>query len=147
MLLLGMQGVFAQELVYKSGGRVYTASGEKQPVAAVKQMLAPYPEALALYKTGRRKKTWAGALIGVGTGFAVGYTGTMYISDADITMLPLIGVGIAITGISIRVGYTKKIKSALAIYNKNTVYNPAPTGNTVLSLCSNGSGVGLKLSF
>lgn len=146
MLFVGMQGAFAQELMYKSGGRVYTASGEKQAAGTVKEMLAPHPDALALYKTGRQKKTWAGVLIGVGVGFAAGYTGTMYISDEPITMLPLIGVGVAITGISVRVGYSKKIKSALAIYNEKTVYDRGSSGSTELSLCASGSGVGIKLS-
>ncbi|MEP6930976.1 MAG: hypothetical protein ABI850_13215 [Flavobacterium sp.] len=153
---------FSQQLTYKSGGTVY--EGEtKISSDQVRSVLGNNREALSLYNAGRSKKTWGNVLFYGGTGLvvanlvvgltkddtSVSYPGNGYNpsikSERTSFTAAIIGGAMIIASIPVKIGYPKKIKSAIAKYNDGVVeqYKPGPKTTLVASA----NQIGLKIEF
>ncbi|MFB3386311.1 hypothetical protein [Flavobacterium sp. LAR06] len=133
-LLLTLAG-YSQQLTYRSGGTVYNSENKKLKPDEVRLLLANNSEALALYNSGRNKKTWGNVLFygGLGlvaTNLVIGmnsdnitatYSGNGYYaspqSERTNMTAAIIGGALLIASIPIKIGYPKKIKSALEKHN------------------------------
>lgn len=153
---------FSQQLTYRSGGTVY--EGEtKLSSEQVRSVLGNNREALSLYNAGRSKKTWGNVLFYGGTSLvvanlvvgltkddtSVSYPGNGYYpsvtSEPTSFTAAIIGGAMIIASIPIKIGYPKKIKSAISKYNDGLAeqYKPAPKTTLVAS----GNQIGLKIEF
>ncbi|MFH7016075.1 hypothetical protein [Flavobacterium sp. FlaQc-47] len=151
---------YSQQLTYKSGGTVYNSDDKKIPSNEVRQLLANNPEALALYNSGRSKKTFGNVFLygGIGlvaTNLIIGlttdnttYSGNSYYPSAQSEKTnmtaAIIGGVLIIASIPIKIGYSKKVKSAIEKYNAGLAdtYKPAP--KTTLIASSNQIGVRIE---
>lgn len=157
---------FSQQLQYKSGGTVYNADNKKLSPDEVRKLLSDNTEALALYNAGRNKKTWGNVLFYSGLGLIAtnlivgantdnttvsGYnSGNPYSSPSissertDMTAA-IIGGALLVASIPIKVGYPKKIKSALSKYNDGLADNYISTHKVTLIASTN--QVGFRFEF
>lgn len=160
--LLALAG-YSQQLSYKSGGAVYNSENKKVAPTEVRNILANNTEALALYNSGRRKKTWGNVLFygGLGlvaTNLIIGlntdnssttYSGNGYYpsvqSERTNMTAAIIGGALIIASIPIKIGFTKKIKSALEKHNSSLVDNYKSVTKTTLIASSN--QVGFRVEF
>ncbi|MCV9930887.1 hypothetical protein OIU80_01200 [Flavobacterium sp. LS1R47] len=154
---------FSQQLTYKSGGTVYNAENKRLSSDEVRQLLANNSEALSLYNAGRSKKTWGNVLFygGIGlvaTNLIIGmntdnsttsYPGNGYYpsvkSERTNMTVAIIGGALIVASIPIKIGYPKKIKSALAKYNEGLVENYSPAPKATLLASTN--QIGLRIEF
>jgi hypothetical protein len=161
-LLITFSG-FSQQLLYGSGGTVYNYNNVKMDPDEVRQLLANDSKALELYNSGRSKKTWGnvlfyGGLALVTTNLVVAmntdnttasYPGNGSVpslqSDRSNMTAAIIGGVMVLASVPIKIGYPKKIKSALGLYNKNVsdTYNPQPK----TTLLASGNQIGFKIEF
>lgn len=154
---------FSQQLTYKSGGTVYNAENKRLSSDEVRQLLANNSEALSLYNAGRSKKTWGNVLFygGIGlvaTNLIIGmntdnsttsYPGNGYYpsvkSEPTNMTAAIIGGALIVASIPIKIGFPKKIKSALSKYNDGLVNNYKPAPKTTLLASTN--QIGLRIEF
>ncbi|OXB22495.1 MULTISPECIES: hypothetical protein [Flavobacterium] len=156
--------VFSQQLSYRSGGVVYNdAENKKLSSNVVRAYLDTNAEALALYNAGRNKKTWGNVLFYGGSGLVVanlivgltqdnttvsyasnGYGPTVKSEPTSFTAA-IIGGAMIIASIPIKMGYTRKIKSAIAKYNEGLVENYKP--GTKTTLVASGNQIGVRIEF
>lgn len=154
---------YSQQLTYGSGGTVYNSENKKLNSDEVRKLLADNSEALALYNSGRNKKTWGNVLFygGLGlvaTNLVIGmnsdditttYPGNGYYPSpqAERTNMTaaIIGGALLIASIPIKIGYPKKIKSALEKYNNSIVGTYKSQPKTTLLASSN--QIGFRIEF
>ncbi len=146
---------FSQEqLTFKSGGRVYNSNLEKLTSDEVRTLLQPNPEALQLFNAGRSKKTVGNILLycGVSTVIINHYSIFKNAKNkGDINSsrnIPyIIGGGLILIAIPIKIGFSKKIKKSLDLIN-NDFKNPK-TSFTIDStnFISNSNGFGISITF
>jgi hypothetical protein len=161
-LMLSFAG-FSQQLTYKSGGTVYNSENKRLNSEAVRSLLGNNSEALALYNSGRNKKTWgnvffygglglvaANLVIGMNTdNSTTSYGGNGYYpsvqSERTNMTAAIIGGALIIASIPIKIGYPKKIKSALEKYNSGIAdtYQPAPK----TTLLASANQIGFRIEF
>lgn len=160
-LVMTMAG-FSQQLTYRSGGTVYEGEN-KLSSDQVRSVLSSNREALSLYNAGRNKKTWGNVLFYGGTSLVVanlivgltkddttvtypgnGYNPSIQSKPTSFTAA-IIGGAMIIASIPIKIGYPKKIKSAIAKYNDGLAeqYKPGPKTTLVASA----NQIGLKIEF
>ncbi len=153
IILLFPLFVISQKLHYGSGGTVLDSENKKIKSTQMRVLLENNSEALALYNTGRSKKTFGNVLFYGGFGLivanvisAVSTDNTTYSTSnsgyvnveskrASMTVAIIGGVCV-VASIPIKIGYPKKIKSALSSYNKGLTDNYKPTQKLTL-LASN----------
>ncbi|MBE8726863.1 hypothetical protein [Flavobacterium hungaricum] len=154
---------FAQQLTYGTAGTVYDAEGKKVKTNTVRAILADNsPEALKLYNAGRSKKTFGNILFygGLGLiaanvisemnsdindGLVVSGSGTTYTQERANMTMAVIGGAFLAASIPIKIGYPKRIKKALGIYNAKVAYNDDEKIQTVIVASNN--QVGLRVIF
>lgn len=161
LLLMATVATFSQQLTYKSGGTVYTENKKLSP-NEVRKILSNNNEALALYNSGRNKKTWGNVLFygGLGlvfTNLVVGmntdnttvsgynsnnpYSSPSIQSERTDMTVAIIGGALIVASIPIKIGFPKKIKSALNKYNNSLTDNYKPTQKITLLASSNQYGL------
>lgn len=163
LFLMTSLASFSQQLTYKSGGTVYNADNKKLSSDEVRVLLSNNNEALALYNAGRNKKTWGNVLFygGLGlitTNLIVGlnsdntttsYPGNGYYpsvkSERTNMTAAIIGGAMVIASIPIKIGYPKKIKSALGLYNNSLTTNYKRETRTIL--LASATQLGVKIEF
>lgn len=162
-LLVAATG-FSQQLNYRTGGTVYNAENKKISPMEVRALMANNNEALLLYNAGRNKKTWSNVLLYGGSALVVtnlivgltkdgtnvtSYPGNGYYpsvqSERTSFTAAIIGGAMIIASIPIKIGYTKKIKSALTKYNDGLAENYKTTYKT--TLLATGNQIGVKIQF
>ncbi|WP_029271187.1 hypothetical protein [Flavobacterium sp. KJJ] len=157
-LILTLAG-YSQQLSYKSGGTVYNAENKRLNSNEVRSLLANNSEALALYNAGRSKKTFGNVFFYGGLGLVTAnllfgmnsdpnYSSGGYNpnpSEKTNMTAAIIGGALIIASIPIKIGYPKKIKSALEKYNSGlaTTYKPAPKTTLVASA----NQIGFRVEF
>lgn len=136
---------FSQELIYKSGGRIFNSEGKMSP-NEVRELLKNEPGMLQFYNSGRGQKTFGNILF---------YGGLMMI-PADFliaagnegnypTLLTYLGVGSLVLSIPVKSGYTKKIKTVVNDYNKK--YEKKNTSIESINLITTRNGIGFEINF
>ncbi len=162
LFLISIVG-FSQQLKYGSGGTVYNVENQKISPEGVRKLLAMNEEALSLYNSGRSKKTWGNVLFYGGLGLVttnlligmhtdnttVSYPGngnypSVQSERTDMTMA-LIGGAMIVASIPVKIGYPKKIKTALGLYNKSLTNHYRPEPRTTLLASAN--QIGLRIEF
>jgi hypothetical protein len=154
---------FSQQLRYGAGGTVYDANKKLLKPKEVRAILA---KDSTLYNVGRTKKTvgnvfFYGGLGLLATNFIVAGTTdntslssynpnnpysspTIKSNRADFTA-GIIGGLFLVASIPIKIGYPKKIKSALNSYNKPLTENYNP--NQKLTLIASNNQIGFRFEF
>ncbi|MFD1602576.1 hypothetical protein ACFSJW_20000 [Flavobacterium artemisiae] len=159
---------FAQQLSYGTGGTVYDSEGKKVKTNTVRAILGDNsPEALKLYNAGRSKKTFGNILFYGGLGLIAAnvisemnsnindgvvvssssqyVTTYTYTQDRANMTMAVIGGAFLAASIPIKIGYPKRIKKALGIYNAKVAYNDEEKIQTVIVASNN--QVGLRVIF
>ena len=154
---------YSQQLTYKSGGTVYNFENEKLTPDEVRSLLANNSEALSLYNSGRSKKTWGNVLFYGGLGLVTAnlvvgmntdnsttsYGGNGYYpsvkSERTNMTAAIIGGALLVASIPIKIGFPKKIKSALEKYNSSLVDTYKAVPKTTLLASAN--QIGLRIEF
>lgn len=155
---------FSQQLNYQSGGTVYNSENVKQSPKEVRTLLSTNSENLALYNSGRKKKTWGNILFYGGLGliatnvivaattYNLKQTGQYYdpisgiyfpkYEDKPSSMaFAIVGGALVAISIPIKIGYPKKIKQALINYNSSLTDNYIPERKIILIAKANQLGV------
>ena len=145
------------QLTYRAGGNVSGSNSEKLKPAVVREMMKSNEQALALYNQGRNKKTWGNVLFygGIGLGVINLYSAITkdpydrdeygnYVHQKSSPTLAIIGGAMFIASIPVKIGYTKKIRTAVDEYNGGVTYKPVKQS---LSIMADANGVGFKVSF
>ncbi|MBK0370437.1 hypothetical protein [Flavobacterium agrisoli] len=168
--LLSSTAIFSQQLSYGSCGTVYDANQKKVKPMEVRKLMENNPEALKLYNAGRSKKTWGNVLFygGIGlvatnvivamnndnttfTNTSINYgnssIGSVVKADSERSNMTaaIIGGAMIVASIPIKIGYPKRIKSALGLYNDKVVANSKPDPKTTLLASTN--QLGFKIEF
>jgi hypothetical protein len=117
--LLTISLTYSQTLTLKSGGRIIDSNNQKLTPTEVRTLLNNNSELLNEYNTGRTKKTVGNILIGAGIGFIIGDLASGATQDITYpTAFTFIGMAALAIAIPVKIGYSKKIKSAVEGYNK-----------------------------
>lgn len=139
---------FAQELTYKSGGRIFNSEGQKMKPSEVRELLKTQPGMLEFYNDGRSKKTLGNILFyGSFALFAADYLTISGAEDTYPKAMTYVGIGTFLLSFPIKMGYTKKIKTVVQDYNKEL--NSKDSGVTIESIqfVTNQNGVGFQITF
>jgi hypothetical protein len=157
---------FSQQLHYGSGGTVYNLENKKITSEEVRELLSKNTQALELYNQGRNKKTWGNVLFYGGLGLIA--TNAIVAMNTDNTtvssynssnpysspsvqsersnMTPaIIGGVLLVASIPIKIGYPKKIKNAIDIYNHGITDNYRAS-QKLSFICSNNQ-LGFRFEF
>jgi hypothetical protein len=146
---------FSQDaLTFKSTSKVLNSDNVKLSPEEVRNLFASNSEALHLYNSGKTKQT-------VGNILLYGGISTVVINhylilqnsknkgniNADRNIPYIIGGGLILTAIPIKIGFSKKIKKAVSMMNED-LKNPK-TGFNIesTSFISNSNGVGFSITF
>jgi hypothetical protein len=144
----------AQGLVYKSNGNIRDSQNNKIAPDEVRVLLAGNEKLLADYNTGRSKKTLGNVLLIGGTALLATDLLVSVYSPQDLdenyvaektypSALTYIGLAAIVISIPVKIGFSRKIKNAVAQYNKNI----QSTGSIdKMEFIANNSGVGLRLT-
>lgn len=162
---------FSQQLTYGSGGTIYNSDNKKVTANEMRQLLATNTEALTLYNSGRNKKTWGNALFYSGLGLVTinlitaistdnsdfttnNYTnnsGQVVVSSvsgsskrANMTAA-IIGGALIVASIPVKIGYPKKIKSAMGLHNNSLTDNYKSLPKT--TILASASQIGFRVEF
>jgi hypothetical protein len=159
---------FSQQLSYQSGGTVYNSENVKLSPNDVRNLLATNTETLALFNSGRNKKTWGNILFYGGLGLITtnvvvaattynmeitghfydpisGSTFPKYENKSSSMAVAAIGGALVAISIPIKIGYPKKIKQALSTYNSSLTANYIPTKK--LAIIANTNQFGFRYEF
>lgn len=157
---------FAQQLSYGTGGTVYDSEGKKVKTNTVRAILGDNSqEALKLYNAGRSKKTFGNIFFYGGLGLIAANVisemnsnindglvvtgssqyGTTYTQDRSNMTMAVIGGAFLAASIPIKIGYPKRIKKALGIYNAKVAYNEDEKIQTIIVASNN--QVGFRVIF
>ncbi len=157
LMLMSFSG-FSQQLTYRSGGNVYDSNSEKLKPDAVRELMKKNRSALASYNAGRNKKTWGDVLLYGGLGLAtINLVTAVTTNSAEVDNngnistnktgpeLAIIGGAMVVAAIPIKIGYSKKIKTAVENYNQNVTSTENWKSN--MSIVADNHGIGVKISF
>ncbi|TBX64992.1 hypothetical protein EZL74_12630 [Flavobacterium silvisoli] len=149
-----ISNTFSQTLVYKSNGRVYNIGREKLTPKEVREILSVDKKNLDLYNSGRSKKTIGNVLMVSGLGLMSVdlINGAMNTSETNShpypSALTFVGAAFIVASIPIKIGFSKKVKTAVDGFNKLS-----PNGNTAdisnnkeLEFIANTHGLGFRLT-
>jgi|LauGreSuBDMM15SN_2_FD.fasta_scaffold154909_1 hypothetical protein len=136
----------AQQLTCKNAGTMFNSVNIKISPEEVRTLMAINTEALALYDAGRDKKIFGSMLLYGGIGLISANViiaattnnnaiAGSYNQRADAT-LAIIGGVMVVVAIPIKIGYSKKIKNSVELYNKSVTDNYKPAQKWTL-LASN----------
>lgn len=172
LLLLTLSlSTFSQQLTYGSGGTIYNSQNQKLTPNMMRQLLATNTEALSLYNSGRNKKTWGNLLFYSGLGLVTvnlitamnsnninsstnnysNNSGQVIVSSVSVSSKPanmtaaIIGGAMILASIPIKIGYPKKIKSAMGLHNKSLADNYKSSPKTTLLASTN--QIGFRIEF
>ncbi len=156
--LLISSTVFSQQLNYKTCGRTYNAETKKLRPSQVREIMASNTQALNLYNSGRRKKTWGNVLFYTGVGLVAAdlvnaYSNEKYTFDnqgratkqSASHVMGIVGGTIALISVPIKVGYPGKIKKAINQYNDGITYREV--SDPKISLIASNDQFGVKITF
>ena len=109
---------FSQVLSSNESGNVFDPDGNKWTITEVRDILYTNPKALELYNTGREKKTWGNVLLYGGLGLTMSSLVYYSTQDVNATFAPtIIGLGMIVVGIPVKIGHSKRVKKAIGMYN------------------------------
>lgn len=154
--------LFSQQLHYGSGGTVLGSQDKKLTPIMVRELMVKNQKALALYNAGRSKKTIGNILFYGGLGLvatnvivAANTDNTSYNSNPNGAVsvnsekssgtLVIIGGLLIGTSIPVKIGYPKKIKKAIELYNSNISSNYFPTQK--VTIIASNQAVGIRLEW
>ena len=146
---------FSQDqLTYKSGGRIYNSDNQKLTGDDVRSMMAQNSEELKLYNAGKSKQTVGNIMLygGIAT-VAINHYSILQNAknkgaiNSDRNIPYIIGAGLIITAIPIKIGFSKKIKKAVTLINEG-LKNPKTSFNIEsTNFISNSNGLGISITF
>jgi hypothetical protein len=149
---------YAQQYNYGSGGNVLDENNKRVKADNVRQLLKNNQEALNQFNAGRSKKTWGNVLFYGGIGLATLNLVTAVYGDSVTSSssgqlvenrvtptLAIIGGSMFLASIPVKIGYPKKVRTAINALNERVSYNEKTRPE--LLLVANGNGLGFKLSF
>lgn len=148
-LLLHFSIGFAQQLTYKSNGRIFNDQNEKLSPKSVRQLLEAKPGILNYYNEGRSKKTVGNILLIGGTGLIVADLLKGLTADVSYpSALTYLGAAAVIVSIPVKSGYSKKIQTVVKAYNEEIAAAESPRFRIdQLAMVANGDGIGIKIGF
>ena len=144
VIILSINTSFGQNLTVNEQGNVLDENKLVLKTNEVQKLLANYPEQLLLFNAGNKKKSIGNILLLSGCGLIATDLVISLTSDQQFPkLLSAIGLGAIIVAIPIKMGYSKKINTAINDYNNNKKIGY----NNKLEVISNNAGIGLKLTF
>lgn len=138
----------SQQLTYASRGRVKDSNNNIIAPAKVREMLMANQNALNEYNAGRSKKTLGNVLLIGGSTLLVADLGlAFYTGQWKPNVLTIAGPAAMIAAIPVKIGFTKKIKSAIDGHNSDIVTSKTQPDRPLFAICANSCGVGLQIQF
>jgi hypothetical protein len=148
LFLLNISLAHSQTLSLKSGGRVIDSNNQKLTPTEVRALLNNTPELLNEYNAGRTKKTVGNILMGAGIGFIIGDLASGATQDITYpTAFTFIGMAALVIAIPVKIGYSKKIKSAVEGYNKQVAFQDSDFKIESSTVFANQNGLGILFTF
>ncbi len=142
-----------QQLVYKSGSKIYNSENKKLSPDEVRGILKVDKNSLGLYNSGRNKKTMGNILLIGGLGFMAAdlLNGAMNTTATDThpypSALTFIGAAAIVASIPVKIGYSKKVQQAVDDFNKlHSDKKTIGISNGKLEFVAKGNGLGLRLT-
>jgi hypothetical protein len=146
--LLTLSFTYSQTLSLKSGGNIIDSNNQKLTPTEVRTLLNNTPELLNEYDAGRTKKTVGNILMGAGIGFIIGDLASGATQDITYpTAFTFIGMAALVIAIPVKIGFSKKIKSAVDGYNKQVAVQDSDFKIESTSLYANQNGLGFLFTF
>lgn len=137
---------YGQKLNCDSKGNIYDENGNKYTPENVRYAISSSEAALNLYNSGRDKKSIGNFLMIMGAGFMVGDLVNGALRDVQYpTAHTTIGFSSLVLAVPIKLGFSKKIKRSLEIYNDTLKGNTSIEVND-FQLVFNEQGLGIKFS-
>jgi hypothetical protein len=141
-------------LILKSTSRIFNSSNIKLSNEEVRNLFASNTVALRLYNSGKTKQT-------IGNIFLYGGISTVLINHylifkksskygyvkADRNIPYIIGAGLILTAIPIKIGLSKKIKKAVLLMNEDLKTPKTSFNIESTSFISNSNGFGISITF
>jgi hypothetical protein len=137
---------FSQEIV-KEKGRYYV-NGKQISTRETRQLLASNLHASTLFKSGKRKESTGGLLLGFGGALVTVDLAIGLFSDAKYpSVATYVGVASLIASIPVLSGKNKKLKEAIDTYNKEAKKLGYNDSDLELNIIANQNGYGLQFRF
>lgn len=150
---------YSQKLKYGVGGNVFDSNNERLNSNSVRALMINNEAALASYNEGRLKKTLGNVLFYSGIGLATVNLISAYINNQNTYVEPsgrvftkkstghlaIFGGALFLASIPVKIGYTKKVKSAIDIYNNGVTSVNMQVSE--VAVISNEAGLGIRLTF
>ena len=141
-------------LTYKGNGRVFNSSQQKLSSENVRSLISSNNEALRLYNSGKTKQTVGNILLYGGISIVV-INHYLLLQNAknrgDVNPnrnIPyIIGGGLILTAIPIKIGFSKKIKRAVTSANEDLKNSKTGFNIESTSFVSNSNGFGISITF
>lgn len=154
-LLLSSLFSFGQETItYKNGGRIFNSNNQKLSSNEIKDLFASNAVALELYNSGKTKQTAGNILLYGGLSIVViNHLSLLQKAknresiNSNRNIAYIIGGGLILTAIPIKLGFSKKVKKSVELINED--FNHPKTGFSIDStyFISNANGAGISISF
>jgi hypothetical protein len=146
--LLNISVIYGQTLTVKSGGRIIDSNNQKLTPTEVRALLNNKPEILNEYNAGRTKKAVGDILISVAIGCIIGDLASGATQDITYpTAFTFVGMAALAIAIPVKIGYSKKIKSAVEGYNKQVAVQDSDFKIESSSVFANQNGLGILFTF
>lgn len=142
--------VNGQNLVYKSGSRIYDSDNKRLSSKEVEKILSADVNSLRLYKKGMEKKTLGNILLYGGLGAMVlDLGGAAYNGNEYPTALTIAGAVAVAVSIPVKIGFSKRIKKSVEDYNN--LHPATAVGYTAtlikqFDFIAGASGFGIRLT-
>ena len=152
--LLSLQSQ-SQNLVYKSNGNVRDSENNKISPKKMRVLLASNQKLLAVYNAGRSKKTIGNILLYGGLGLLAADVLVELYRPVDInnlekrtypSALTYIGAAAFVISIPVKIGFSKKVRSAVEDYNKLKSERLTEISNKNLEFIANANGLGMRFT-
>lgn len=147
-LILFTSVIYAQQLVYKSGGKILDSNNIELSETQVRVLFENHPNMLNSYNLGKSNKKFGNIFIGVGAGLLVGDLAIGLTTDTLYpTAVTYAGIASVLISFIIKSGSTENIKKAVIDYNNQLIKKNSAFKIERIEFTSNQNSIGIQLIF
>lgn len=145
-LLLQSFVSFSQQITLDKGK--FYVNGNQISSRETRQLLSSNVKAITLFNQAKSKEGFGGLVLGFGIALTVGDLASAMFSNKEYpSAMTYVGVGSIIVSIPILSGRKRRIKEAIALYNKENNGLGATNTNFQLNAIANQNGMGIQINF
>lgn len=147
LFVLCLQSFAQNSYTSNSNGRVFNSDSKKIAPETVRLLLNENTDALTIYNEGRTKKTVGNVLLLAAPLFIIADLAKGLTTATEYpTVLTYLGIAAFVIAIPVKIGFSKKIKTAVNRLN-NSNLKPKTASLDATTIIANSNGIGVSISF